>query len=55
MRLHRLRRGMRNKGIPMIKTVAALLAAGIVFTAPAQAEEIAMEPEAIAALFPGPL
>jgi hypothetical protein len=53
MRLHRLRRGLRNKGTPMIKTVAALLAAGIVFTAPAQAEEIAMEPEAIAALFPG--
>jgi hypothetical protein len=40
MRLHRLRRGLRNKGTPMIKTVAALLAAGIVFTAPAQAEEI---------------
>lgn len=37
----------------MFKTFAAVLAAGIALAAPANAEEMALEPEAIAALFPG--
>ena len=37
----------------MYKTIAAVLATGIALAAPAQAGENSLEPEAIAALFPG--
>jgi hypothetical protein len=48
-----LRRSMSNKGILMYKTIAAVLATGIALAVPAQADEVSLEPEAIAALFPG--